>query len=182
MVSQENRETDGMVSTVCDVLIEGIRIVPLRQIPDHRGTVYHMLKATDPHFIQFGEVYFSSIYPGVVKAWKLHERVTVNYACIFGRIKLVLYDEREDSKTRGILNEVFLSPDHYSLVVIPPRLWHGFQGMSHPAAIVANCASEPNDPSELVRLAPGDKRIPYNWGQNGPYPSPRPACPGKGAS
>jgi dTDP-4-dehydrorhamnose 3,5-epimerase len=157
---------DSSTVTSAQVLIEGVRIVPLRQMPDQRGTVYHMLKATDPHFIQFGEIYFSSVYPGVVKAWKVHTRVTVNFACISGLIKLGLYDDREDSRTKGVTNEIMLGPEHYSLVVIPPGVWNGFQGVSQPLAIVASCATEPHDPSEFVRVAPGDARIPHTWSGN----------------
>ena len=144
-------------------MIDGVQIVPLRRIPDARGCVFHMLKATDPHFLKFGEIYFSSVYPGVIKAWKRHQRVTANYACIFGRVKVAMYDDRQASPTRGAVMEVFLGPEEYSLAVIAPGIWHGFQGMSHPAAILANCATEPSDPSELDRLDSESNQIPCDW-------------------
>ena len=103
-----------------DATIEGVQVVPLRRIPDERGTIYHMLRRTDPHFVEFGEIYFSTIYRGVVKGWHRHDRMTLNYACIAGRIKLVLYDDRMDSPTRGSLIERFLGPDDYALVVTRP--------------------------------------------------------------
>ena len=78
-----------------DVSIEGVKVIPLRQIPDERGAVLQMLRATDPHFLRFGEIYFSTVYSGVVKAWKSHQRITVNYACIFGCVKLILHDGRK---------------------------------------------------------------------------------------
>ncbi len=144
-------------------MIEGVQVVPLKRIPDERGTVMHMLRATDPHFVQFGEIYFSTIYPGVIKGWHLHELMTLNYACVSGRIKLVLYDDREDSNTRGELMEIFLGPDHYSLVQIPPKVWNGFKGIGDRMAIVANCSTHPHDPSKTQRLDPSDTRIPYDW-------------------
>ena len=144
-------------------MIEGVAIIPLRRIADDRGAVFHMLKSSDPHFAGFGEIYFSSVYPGVVKAWKHHRRITANYACILGRVKVVVYDDREDSSTKGSVMEVVLGPDEYSLAVIPPRVWHGFQGLGHPASILANCATEPSDPAELDRLDVTDRRIPYRW-------------------
>jgi len=144
-------------------MIEGVQVVPLKRIPDERGTVMHMLRATDPHFVQFGEIYFSTIYPGVIKGWHLHELMTLNYACVSGRIKLVLYDDREESNTRGELMEIFLGPDHYSLVQIPPRVWNGFKGIGDRMAIVANCSTHPHDPSKTQRLDPSDTRIPYDW-------------------
>jgi dTDP-4-dehydrorhamnose 3,5-epimerase len=145
-------------------MIEGVRIVPLRRIPDERGTVMHMLKRTDPHFIEFGEIYFSTVYPGVVKGWHLHQVMTLNYACVFGRVKLVLYDDREGSASRGKLMELFLGPDDYSLVQIPPFVWNGFKGMGQGPSIVANCATQPHDPSQTERMDPFASSIPYDWG------------------
>jgi dTDP-4-dehydrorhamnose 3,5-epimerase len=145
-------------------MIEGVQVIPLRRIPDERGTVMHMLRSTDPHFTQFGEIYFSTVYAGVVKGWHRHREMTLNYACVSGRIKLVLYDDRPSSSTKGELVEVFLGPDNYSLVIIPPCVWNGFKGMSEPQAIVANCATHPHDPARSERLDPFDNRIPYDWG------------------
>jgi dTDP-4-dehydrorhamnose 3,5-epimerase len=144
-------------------MIEGVQIIPLKRIPDERGTVMHMLKSTDPHFQRFGEIYFSTVYPGVVKGWHRHQEMTLNYACISGRIKLVLYDDRPSSKSKGELLEIFLGADNYSLVVIPPCVWNGFKGMSEPVAIVANCSTHPHDPSRSERLDPYDNQIPYRW-------------------
>ncbi|MBW2148403.1 MAG: dTDP-4-dehydrorhamnose 3,5-epimerase family protein [Deltaproteobacteria bacterium] len=144
-------------------MIEGVEIIPLQRIPDERGTVLHMLKRSDPHFIDFGEIYFSTIYKGVVKAWHLHRAMTLNYACVFGRIKLVLYDEREDSSTKGSVMETFLGPDNYSLVRIPPLIWNGFKGMTDEYSIVANCCTHEHDPARTTRIDPFDNHIPYDW-------------------
>jgi dTDP-4-dehydrorhamnose 3,5-epimerase len=144
-------------------VIDGVRVTPLRRIPDERGTIYHMLRADDPHFEQFGEIYFTSIYPGVVKGWHRHREMTLNYACVFGRVKLVVYDDRTASATAGELLEVFLGPDDYSLVSIAPEIWSGFKGMSEPFAIIANCCTHPHDPSRTTRVDPFDNDIPYDW-------------------
>jgi dTDP-4-dehydrorhamnose 3,5-epimerase len=143
--------------------IDGVRKIPLRRIPDERGTILHMLRADDPHFIQFGEIYFTTVYQGVVKGWHKHREMTLNYACIFGRIKLVIYDDRPGSPSHGDLMEVFLGPDDHSLVVIPPETWTGFKGMSTPFALVANCCTHPHDPSRTTRLDPFDNNISYDW-------------------
>ena len=144
-------------------MIDGVLVIPLKRIPDERGTVMHMLKRTDPHFVEFGEIYFSTVYPGVVKGWHKHAEMTLNYACVHGRIKLVLFDDREGSPTNGELMEIFLGPDDYSLVRIPPGIWNGFKGMGGEMAIVANCATQPHDPSRSIRLDPFDNGIPYDW-------------------
>ncbi|MDQ2809166.1 MAG: dTDP-4-dehydrorhamnose 3,5-epimerase family protein [Chloroflexota bacterium] len=144
-------------------MIDGVQVIPLRRIPDERGTIYNMLRRTDPHFIEFGEIYFSTVYQGVVKGWHRHRDMTLNYACIHGRIKLVLYDERAGSPTHGELMEIFLGPDNYSLVIIPPAVWNGFKGMSDPLAMVANCCTHAHDPTRSSRLDPFQNHIPYDW-------------------
>jgi dTDP-4-dehydrorhamnose 3,5-epimerase len=144
-------------------MIEGVLAIPLKRIPDERGTVLHMLKRTDPHFIEFGEIYFSTIYPGVVKGWHKHAEMTLNYACIHGRIKLVLFDDRDGSPTRGEIMEFFLGPDNYSLIQIPPGVWNGFKGLGNETAIVANCCTHAHDPKRSIRLDPFDNDIPYDW-------------------
>lgn len=147
-----------------ETLIEGIRVVPLKQIPDERGKVMHMLRADDPHFERFGEIYFSTVYAGVVKGWHLHDLMTINYAVPVGAIKLVLFDDREGSPTRGQLQELFVGESNYALVTVPPHIWNGFKGIGHPYSVVANCATIPHDPTEVTRLDPFTTKIPYDWG------------------
>lgn len=144
-------------------MIDGVTVVPLQRIPDERGTIYHMLKASDPHFKGFGEIYFSTIYPGVIKGWHRHENMTLNYACIAGRIKLVIYDERDASTTRGQLMELFLGPDNYALVVIPPGLWNGFKAVGMEPAMIADCTDIPHREARSHRLDPIVNHIPYDW-------------------
>jgi dTDP-4-dehydrorhamnose 3,5-epimerase len=143
--------------------IAGVRIVPLQKIPDERGTVMHMLRADASHFDRFGEIYFSTVYPGAIKAWHLHSRMTINYAVPLGMIKLVLFDQRSDSPTKGALRELFIGEANYCLVTVPPGIWNGFKGIGTTTALVANCASIPHDPAEITRLDPFTNTIPYDW-------------------
>lgn len=144
-------------------MIKDVLVVPLKQIPDERGKIMHMLRANDPHFEKFGEVYFSVALPGVIKGWHLHTRQTQNYAVVSGMIKLVLYDVREHSPTKGEINELFIGEDNYCLVRIPTGIYNGYKTYGIKPAIVANCATEPHDPNEMKRLDPFDSSIPYNW-------------------
>lgn len=144
-------------------LIDGVVIKKLTKIPDERGTIMHMLKDSDPEFNQFGEVYFSTIYPGAIKAWHIHKKMELNYAVISGNIKMVLYDDRSDSKTKGQLMEIFLGDRNYLLVKVPAKVWNGFKGIGVKESIVCNCATMPHDPEEIDRLDPFSDEIPYNW-------------------
>ena len=144
-------------------MIDGVKIIPLRQIVDERGKIMHMLKATDEHFTQFGEIYFSCSWPGAIKAWHVHRTMTLNNAVISGRAKLVMYDIREDSPTRGVLQEVFLGEDNYVLVQMPPGIANGYKAYGDKMVILANAATEPHHPDELWRIDPFSGEIPYDW-------------------
>jgi dTDP-4-dehydrorhamnose 3,5-epimerase len=144
-------------------MIDGVVVVPLRQICDGRGKVMHMLRCDSPLFEKFGEVYFSVVNPGAIKAWKLHKEMTLNVAVPSGEIKLVLSDDRPNSPTKNEIQELFIGEDNYCLVKIPPMIWTGFQGLGPMKSIVANCATLPHDPAEIVRCDPGDGRVRYTW-------------------
>jgi len=144
-------------------MIQGVLITPLKQIPDERGKVMHMLKRTDPHFGGFGEIYFSIVNPGAVKAWKKHLQMTLNLAVIQGSARLVIHDDREASGTRGQFQEIVLGPENYQVVTVPPGLWTGFIGVSAVPALLANCASLPHDPGEVMRKPADDPGIAYEW-------------------
>ena len=144
-------------------MIDGVIVTPLRQILDERGKVMHMMRTTDPHFTNFGEIYFSAVYQGAIKGWHIHKIMTLSYAVPHGHIKLVIYDDRVGSPTRGEVQEVFMGPDNYCLVTVPPMVWNGFKGIGTEMAIVANCASIPHDPDEIERMDPFDPSIPYDW-------------------
>jgi dTDP-4-dehydrorhamnose 3,5-epimerase len=144
-------------------MIDGVLIHPLKQIPDERGKIMHMLRVDDPHFEKFGEIYFSVVYPNVIKGWHLHKVMTLNYAVVSGTIKLVLYDDRKESPTHGHLMEIYLGEASYALVKIPPMIWNGFKGIGVSPAIVANCSTIPHHPNEIIRLDPFDNQIPYSW-------------------
>jgi len=145
-------------------MIDGVIITPLKQYFDERGKVMHMLREDSDVFIRFGEIYFSLTYPGAVKAWHLHKVMTLNYAVIQGHVKCVLYDDRPESNTKGMIQELFLSSENYSLVTVPPRIWNGFKGIGNQTSIVANCATIAHDPNEIERKHPTENDIPYDWG------------------
>jgi dTDP-4-dehydrorhamnose 3,5-epimerase len=150
---------------MADQRIDGVIIRPLDRIGDARGMVMRMMRADDPSFSRFGEIYFSLVNPGAVKAWRSHARLTSNYAVPVGTVRLVLFDDRPESSTRGAVIERVIGEPAYCLVTIPPGIWSGFRGESVGPALVANCATEAHDPAESTRLEPDSDRIPYRWQQ-----------------
>lgn len=144
-------------------MIDGVKITEKNQFFDERGKVMHMLRADDENFEKFGEIYFSCTYPNAIKAWHMHLEMTLNYAVISGQIKFVLFDDRKNSSTRGEVQELFISPQNYYLVTVPPLIWNGFKSVGNENAIVANCSTHPHSSKEIVRLPHSDNSIPYEW-------------------
>ena len=144
-------------------MIDGVKITKLNQIFDERGKVMHMLRNDQEIFSKFGEIYFSYTHPNVVKAWHYHKEMTLNYAVIYGEVKLVLFDDRENSTTKGNLMELYFSTENYNLITVPPKKWNGFKKVGSKPAILANCSDIPHDDNEVLRKDYQDQSIPYNW-------------------
>jgi dTDP-4-dehydrorhamnose 3,5-epimerase len=144
-------------------VISGVQVVPLGVFADERGEVLHMLRADAPHFTGFGEIYFSSINGGMVKGWKRHRRMTLNLAVPVGRVRCVLYDDREGSLSYGVIDDVILGHDSYKLVVIPPGIWSAFQGLDSNSSLIANCASIPHDLNEADNRPLSDPPVAVAW-------------------
>jgi dTDP-4-dehydrorhamnose 3,5-epimerase len=144
-------------------MIDGVKITPLKIISDERGKVMHMLRNDSLIFDKFGEIYFSTIYENKIKAWHLHKESFLNYTCVFGEVRLVLFDDRHDSNTKNQIQEIILSPNKYFLVTIPPNVWNGFKGLGKKESIIANCLTIPHNEREMVRKEPKDNYFNYNW-------------------
>jgi dTDP-4-dehydrorhamnose 3,5-epimerase len=146
-------------------LIDGVRVKPLKVIPDERGRLAEALRADEEIFIKFGQVYYTTVSPGVTKAWHYHKKQVDNFVCVKGMIKLALYDDRDGSATKEKVNEFFIGDHNPMLVQIPPLVWHGFKCTSESEAIVINISTEPYhhaSPDEY-RRDPHKGGIPYDW-------------------
>jgi dTDP-4-dehydrorhamnose 3,5-epimerase len=144
-------------------MIEGASLVPLRQIGDERGKVMHMLRSDAPFYKGFGEIYFSTVNPGFVKAWHLQLATIRHYAVLAGTARVVLYDDRDGSATSAAVNEFVLGEDNYHLLVIPSGVWSGFAAIGDQRALIADCTTRPHDPADVRRRDSLDPTIPYRW-------------------
>ncbi|MBE0432855.1 dTDP-4-dehydrorhamnose 3,5-epimerase family protein [candidate division WOR-3 bacterium] len=146
-------------------LIDGVTIRDLRLIPDERGRLMEILRADDKEFSKFGQVYVTTVYPGVVKAWHCHKLQDDNMTALNGMVKIVLFDDRADSPTRGAINEFFVGDHNHPLIHIPRYVWHGFKCISDHEAMIVNVVTECFDyahPDEY-RKPPHGSDIPYDW-------------------
>lgn len=144
-------------------MIEGVKIIPLKIIPDERGAIMHGVRKDDL-LNKFGEVYFSKVNKDAIKGWHVHETLILNYICVFGQVKLVLHDLRERSSTNGETQEIFMGMDNYCLVHIPSGIASGVKGLWDPFSIICNVASEQHDPNKKYRrIHPNEGIINYDW-------------------
>ncbi len=146
-------------------MIEGVNTKRLRVIPDERGRLMEILRADDELFQQFGQVYITTTYPQVVKAWHFHKIQTDNIAVIKGMLKLALYDAREQSPTKGEVNEFYIGEHNPLLVQVPKGVYHGWMCVSQEESIAINIPTEvyQYDEPDEYRIHPHDNDIPYDW-------------------
>jgi dTDP-4-dehydrorhamnose 3,5-epimerase len=146
--------------------IQGVLTKNLKVIPDERGWLMEILRCDDELFKKFGQVYLTTAYPGVVKAWHYHRKQVDNFTCVHGMMKVALYDARPDSSTCKVLMEFFIGDRNPLLIQVPPGVYHGFKAVGNETAFFVNIPTLPYDyrePDEY-RLPPDTKEIPYEWG------------------
>lgn len=145
--------------------ISGCVLLSRNILRDQRGSVMHGLRASEGAY-PIGEVYFSTVMPNVVKAWHLHHRMELRYLCVYGRVMVGLFDDRNGSPTRGVMLKVHLAPaeGEYGLLRIPPGVWNGYRSAGESMSIICNIASAEHDSGEIERLHPNRATWPFDWG------------------
>lgn len=156
---------EGLIVRSSGKLIDGVKARRAKVMPDERGRLGEIFRADDPWFEKFGQVYFTTTYPGVVKAWHYHKKQTDNFYVIKGTVKVALYDQRKDSPTCGTVNQIYLGEHCPGLLRIPPGVMHGWMCVGQTEAYIVNIASEVYDYEEPdeYRIDPHENDIPYDW-------------------
>ncbi|TEU00173.1 MAG: dTDP-4-dehydrorhamnose 3,5-epimerase [Candidatus Stahlbacteria bacterium] len=146
-------------------MIEGVKIKKLKPIPDERGRLMEILRNDDELFIKFGQVYTTTAYPGVIKAWHYHKKQTDNFTVLKGMAKVVLFDNRNGSPTKGMVNEFLVGMHNPLLIQIPKMVYHGFKCVSEEEVVILNIPTDTYNyeaPDEY-RIDPYKNNIPYDW-------------------
>jgi dTDP-4-dehydrorhamnose 3,5-epimerase len=141
-----------------EISIDDILITLLKRIPVSGGDVLHAMKKTDIGFDEFGEAYFSKVDYGAVKAWKKHNRMTLNLIVPYGEVRFVFFD------TKGKFREITIGESFYARITVPPGLWFGFQGVSKGGSLLLNIANIEHNPTEIERKEQNE--LNYNWNNN----------------
>jgi len=145
-------------------MIQGVVVKSLKKISDDRGKILHIMKSSDAEYNEFGEVYCSTVYPGIVKGWHLHTEMTLNYVVLRGKIKFVLHDRRIDSPSFGETQVIYMGDENYVRVSVPPNIWNGFMGVGLEESFIVNFTDIPHDPNEIERMDPHHNGIiDFDW-------------------
>ena len=135
--------------------LEDIIISPLDRIANPLGDILHALKSSDVGFDNFGEAYFSIINHNSIKAWKRHNKMTMNLIIPVGKIKIVFYDYKKN------FYEEIVDRNNYVRITVPPKIWFGFKGLSKELNLLLNVSNIKNNDKELDRK--NISEIYYDW-------------------
>ena len=146
-------------------MIQGVKVKVLKPNVDERGYLMEILRADDEDFRKFGQCYVALNYPGVVRAWHYHKIQTDFFVAVKGMIKVVLYDLREDSPTKGTVEEYFLGEQNNVLLTIPPNVLHGYKTIGMEPSLLINFPTEAynRETPDEYRLPWNSDQVPYDW-------------------
>jgi dTDP-4-dehydrorhamnose 3,5-epimerase len=142
--------------------IKGVMVTPEKQINHPQGNIFHVIKKSSKGFAGFGEAYFSTVLRGETKVWKKHTSMTLNFVVPVGEIRIVVFDDRKESPTKGNFLDITLGPKNYRRLTIPPGLWVAFSGGGSGLNLLLNIADIEHDPDETERKE-NLSDIEYTW-------------------
>ena len=137
--------------------LDDILITPLKKIPTVGGDVLHALKRSDNGFNGFGEIYFSWIEKGAIKAWKFHKRMTLNLVVPIGEVSFVFNINNQNNTFR----KENIGEERFVRLTVPPKIWFGFQGIGPDRSLLTNVANINHEPNEVLHKSISE--INYNW-------------------
>jgi len=146
-------------------MIDGVEVKQLKPIKDERGFLMEILRSDEKIFEKFGQVYITVCNPSYVKAWHYHKLQDDFFAAVKGNAKVVLYDNREGSPTKGEVQEFEMGENNFILIKIPALVVHGFAAIGKEPCLLVNCPTKPynsNEPDEY-KIPFDSKEIPYEW-------------------
>lgn len=130
--------------------IEGVILTELKKIYNTKGDIYHIMKQSSPGFLGFGEAYISNINQGDTKGWNLHKKMRLNLTVIAGKVRFILHDLRENSRTFDKFMDLTLSLDNYYRLTVPENIWVAFHGLDK-SNMILNIADIEHNSSEAIK-------------------------------
>lgn len=150
-------------------LIDGVKIKEVKNVMKEGGVLTEIFRkdwALDSGKVD--QVFTVALDPGGLSAWHAHEHTVDRFFVNRGKLKVVLYDSREGSPTKGQINEFRIGEHRPTLIIIPPKVWHGVMNLSSQPTHMLNltdAAYEYEDPDHW-RLPHDSPQIPYQFKKN----------------
>lgn len=93
-------------------------LVPITFFADDRG--WSIMNQFQGVLSAEGQINYSVMYPGIIKAWHRHEKQTDFWLCLHGHLKVGVHRESDDTRWTCVIGE-----KRPAVVIVPPPLWHG---------------------------------------------------------
>ena len=138
------------------IIFEKLKIVSV-----DGGDVLRGLKSSETGYNGFGELYFSEVNFGKIKAWKKHNKMVMNLIVPCGKVKFVFYDNRDISKITKKYQEIVISKSNYKRITVPPNIWFGFKGIGKENNLVVNLSNIEHADDEVERKQINE--LNYQW-------------------
>src|SRR3989344_9620435 len=107
-------------------MINGVVIKKVVKHSDDRGFFAELVKFGEETFHEVLQTSYSETKPGVIKAWHIHDYWEV-WCIIKGKAKVVLYDMRPESPTKGEIQTIYTGEDNMLVITIPGKVAHGYK-------------------------------------------------------
>ena len=134
----------------------------LRKFPTDNGEVLQALKSEESGYQGFGEVYFSWINRGSIKAWKMHSKMILNLIVPIGQVKFVFFIENGNDDREFRVIEI--GENNYQRLTVPAGIWFGFKGFGKTNSLVCNISNILHSESEVSRKHVDT--IVFDWNSN----------------
>lgn len=147
-------------------LIDGIQIKEVRPVMTGYGHLTEVLRGEwIPGNAHVDQIFVSTLLPGGLSAWHAHEKSTDRLFVVAGHMRMVFYDARENSPTRGLINEFRSGVQRPMLIVVPPRVWHGVQNYGNTPAVLLNAVDKAYsyENPDHWRVPPDSESVPYTF-------------------
>jgi dTDP-4-dehydrorhamnose 3,5-epimerase len=168
--TRDTQTTDADWNPVTRRLIDGVVMRDVRNVLKSNGLLTEIFRRDwfDDE-VRVDQVFQVIVESHGVSAWHAHEQAVDRLFVTEGRMRIVLYDAREDSPTFGLVNDLIVGLHRPALVIVPPKVWHGVQNLLDRPSALLNLPDRAYryDAPDHWRVPSDTDRIPYRFERPG---------------
>ncbi len=138
-------------------MINDVVVKRITSYYDDRGFFAEVVKFGEDTFHEVKQTSYAETYPGIIKAFHWHKKQWDIWFPVKGHARVVLYDLRKNSRTRGQTDVFFSGEDNKMVIAIPPGVAHGYQVIGPASFGIFYHTTKPYNPK-----SPDEQRIPFD--------------------